>query len=387
MILSSQKAFAVTFEEYIVDHDGKSLRVYLTGYIDAIYDNAYLMGGCPRRLPYRPYGEFFQHIDVYIAQETRNQKKDLEKFYKMPVEPFLTAIVMKYIDCRNPESLKLENEKKDVQTGIREIARNIMEQTKRYASPIEREKDFQYEKYMDRLKNPKKYEVKCPACKKCDNFFTPTPLPEPKLSVPSSTPSIPPAPVENKPQVAVTKKSDLFKSPEKNMKITLSETPKNPEIKAPQQDNKPAEIPVNKPEPVEAAKQEAAPPVKEAIVPVAEQSSIAPAKQETAETVKQEQKQEATPLADMVQKEPMPAVTVPQQDNKPAETPSDKPEPAKQTITEKVEPLQLPPKEEAKNLAKKAIDKIQDKTNDAKYQLENLKIDFDNLDAITLPDS
>ena len=79
MALFSVKAYAVTFEEYIVDQDSAELKAYLTGYIDALYDNAYLIGGCPRKLPYRPYGEFFQHIEIYIAKQSQTAKKDLEK--------------------------------------------------------------------------------------------------------------------------------------------------------------------------------------------------------------------------------------------------------------------------------------------------------------------
>lgn len=350
MVLSSHKALAVTFEEYIVDHDGKSLHIYLTGYIDAIYDNAYLVGGCPRRLPYRPYGEFFQHIDIHITQETKNQKKDLEKFYKSPVEPFLIAIIMKYIDCKNPESLQLTNEKKEVQIAIREIARNIIEQTKKYASPFDREKDFQYEKYLDKLKNPKKYEIKCPICKKSPDIFIPTQLPEPKI-IPDTniTPSKTINSEKEKVQITIQDQPIIIKKdPEKEAKIAITPSQSKPAEPEKQKDVQPStatianiaeEIQPEKPKPTNIETQ---------IV-----------EQELAKTIEPEKPQE---LKTADQKK-------------------------QNSVTETIEPLKLPSKDEIKNISKKAADKVRDKVDETKYQLENLKIDFDNLDAITLPDS
>src|SRR5574343_1142896 len=84
LILSNQSytqtATAMTFEQYIEDHSSSQMRAYLTGYADAIHNNAYFFGGCPKRFQYRPYSEYMQHIDIYIAQRTKDDGTNRELF-------------------------------------------------------------------------------------------------------------------------------------------------------------------------------------------------------------------------------------------------------------------------------------------------------------------
>jgi hypothetical protein len=185
LVLFNQNVKAVTFEQYITDHASGEMRSYLTGYADAIHNNAYLLGGCPRKLQYRPYGEYFQHIDIYIAKKTKDQSVDIDAFYQESVEPLLTAVILKYIDCNNPEAMLLKNEPKRVQIEIRNIAKDIMDKTKKYQSPKEMEMEFQYKEYLDRVNNPKKYEKKCPVCKvQKQSIFRTIPVTTPPVEPP-----------------------------------------------------------------------------------------------------------------------------------------------------------------------------------------------------------
>ncbi len=148
----------MTFEQYIEDHSSSQMRAYLTGYADAIHNNAYFFGSCPKRLQYRPYSEYMQHIDIYIAQKTKDDGTNREIFLQKNVEPFLTEVILKYIDCDNPESIPLQDESKLVQTEIRSVARDILQKTKKYQTIDEREMEFQYNEYLERLKTPTKEE-------------------------------------------------------------------------------------------------------------------------------------------------------------------------------------------------------------------------------------
>ncbi len=186
LVLFSQNSKAVTFEQYITDHTSEQMRSYLTGYADAIHNNAYLLGGCPRKLQYRPYGEYFQHIDIYIAKKTKDQSVDIDAFYQESVEPLLTAVILRYINCNNPEAMLLSNEPKRVQIEIRNIAKDIMDKTKKYQSPKEMEMEFQYKEYLDRVNNPKKYEKKCPVCKvQKQSIFRTIPVTTPLVEPPT----------------------------------------------------------------------------------------------------------------------------------------------------------------------------------------------------------
>ena len=252
MALFNQNAKAVTFEEYITDYESEEIRAYLTGYADAIHNNTYMLGGCPRKLYYRPYGEYFQHLDIYIAKKTKSEAVNLDIFYAEPVEPFLTAVILKYTNCNNPESQKLEEEPKEVQKEIREIARQIIEKTKKVQTPHEREKDFAYEKHLDRLNNPKKYECPKPkVCKIC---------PKPKVcpSVPKIEEKI------TKPKVSVPIKLQKRQTPkpvEEKIVKKIEKAPKPAEIKP-----KSEEIAIIPPK-IEIKKQEIAKEVEKIQVP------------------------------------------------------------------------------------------------------------------------
>lgn len=222
LVLFNTSVEAITFEQYIVDHESGEMRAYLTGYADAVHNNAFLLGGCPRRLTYRPYGEYFQHIDIYISKKTKDKSTNLDAFYQEPVEPLLTAVILKYINCNNPESRQLSNEPKRVQIEIRNLARNIIQQTQKYQTPEEREKEFAYRQHLDRLDNPKKYEKSCPKCPitqktkphkqvvKPTQPSVPAPLQSPKP--PQQQPQ-PPKPVSKPPlqQLPVTEKQKKSK--------------------------------------------------------------------------------------------------------------------------------------------------------------------------------
>ena len=209
MALFSLSANAVTFEEYIVDHESDEMRAYLTGYADAVHNNAYFIGGCPRKLPYRPYWEYFQHIDIYISKKTKDKSTDLNAFYQEPVEPLLTAVILKYINCNNPEARYLKNEPKRIQIEMRNLARNIMNETQKFQTPEEREKEFAYTQHIDRLNNPKKYEVKCPACPKPQKYTQPK-----KEVAPKPKPIPVPAPVASPPQPQPTMEQPIKKEAE-----------------------------------------------------------------------------------------------------------------------------------------------------------------------------
>ncbi len=377
MALFSVNAHAVTFEEYIVDQDSTELRSYLTGYIDALYDNAYLIGGCPRKIPYRPYGEFFQHIEIYIAKESQVSKKDLEKFYKKPIEPFITAIALKYIDCDNPESLKLKNEKKEVQLAARDIARQIMEETKKYTSPIEREKEFQYEKFLDKLKNPKKYEKQCPVCKICP-AFTPVPLPEQNMTpVPSVSPPPPPVipqkPEEKpKPEILIEDKKRLPKKAEleKQAQLHIEKSELNPIQTANTQ------VTTEEKKPIENTLQSITPDIKKPEEKLPDPEVKKEEKPEKTEETKENvhQNDENKTLAEKLK------------DISNAGSTQGEAGQGINKLDDKVEPLALPSKAEKHDALKKGIEKIQTKVDQTKYKLEKLDINFDNLDAITLPD-
>ncbi len=146
----------MTFEQYIEDHASSSMRAYLTGYADAIHNNAYFFGSCPKRFQYRPYNEYMQHIDIYIAQKTKENNIKTEIFLQKSVEPFLTEVILKYIDCSNPEAIQIQDQPKDIQVEVRDVATDIMQKTKKYQTVDEREMEFQYNEYLNRLKNPPK---------------------------------------------------------------------------------------------------------------------------------------------------------------------------------------------------------------------------------------
>jgi hypothetical protein len=203
LVLFSTYAEAITFEQYIVDHESSEMRSYLRGYADAIHNNAYVMGGCPRRLPYRPYGEYFQHIDIYITKKTKDESLDLDKFYQGSVEPLLTAVILKYIDCNNPESRHLQDESKVVQLELRNIGRKVLKETKKYQTPQEREKDFAYHKHIDRLNNPKKYTKRCPVCRKAKKCPQKQSCPKVKSCIAKQT--VQPQTLLNNTQVSVAK--------------------------------------------------------------------------------------------------------------------------------------------------------------------------------------
>ena len=148
----------MTFEQYIEDHSSSQMRAYLTGYADAIHNNAYFFGGCPKRFQYRPYNEYMQHIDIYIAQKTKNDNTNREIFLQKSVEPFLTEVILKYIDCDNPEAIQLQDQPKPIQIEIRDVSRETIQKTKKYQTIDEREMEFQYNEYLRRLKNPTKSE-------------------------------------------------------------------------------------------------------------------------------------------------------------------------------------------------------------------------------------
>lgn len=148
----------MTFEQYIEDHSSSQMRAYLTGYADAIHNNAYFFGGCPKRFQYRPYNEYMQHIDIYIAQKTKDDNTNREIFLQKSVEPFLMEVILKYIDCDNPEAIQLQDQPKSVQIEVRDIARETMQKTNKYQTIDEREMEFQYNEYLKRLKNPTKSE-------------------------------------------------------------------------------------------------------------------------------------------------------------------------------------------------------------------------------------
>ena len=148
----------MTFEQYIEDHSSSAMRSYLTGYTDAIHNNAYFFGGCPKRFQYRPYNEYMQHIDIYIAQKTKDDVTNREIFLQKSIEPFLTEVVLKYIDCDNPEAIQLQDQPKPIQIEIRDVSRDVMQKTNKYQTIDEREMEFQYNEYLKRLKNPTKAE-------------------------------------------------------------------------------------------------------------------------------------------------------------------------------------------------------------------------------------
>lgn len=150
----------MTFEQYIEDHASSAMRAYLTGYADAIHNNAYFFGGCPKRFQYRPYNEYMQHIDIYIAQKTKESNASSEIFLQKSVEPFLTEVILKYIDCTNPEAIQIQDQPKDIQVEVRDVASDIMQKTKKYQTVDEREMEFQYNEYLQRLKNPPKVAKK-----------------------------------------------------------------------------------------------------------------------------------------------------------------------------------------------------------------------------------
>ncbi len=148
----------MTFEQYIEDHSSSQMRAYLTGYADAIHNNAYFFGGCPKRFQYRPYNEYMQHIDIYIAQKTKDDGTNREIFLQKSVEPFLTEVILKYIDCDNPEAIQLQDQPKPIQIEIRDVSRETIQKTKKYQTIDEREMEFQYNEYLKRLQNPTKAE-------------------------------------------------------------------------------------------------------------------------------------------------------------------------------------------------------------------------------------
>lgn len=192
MALFSANVKGMTFEQYIVDHESDSMRLYLIGYADAIHNNAYLFGGCPRKFPYRPYAEYFQQIDIQIAKYTKGKQSQYsDAFFQKPIEPFLTEVILKYIDCNNPEALPLNREPQNTQIAMRELARDILKKTEKYQSPEEREMKFQYQEFLKRVNNPKKYEKKCPVCvkqKSCNVAEKPkndVALPSPVAPVPT----------------------------------------------------------------------------------------------------------------------------------------------------------------------------------------------------------
>lgn len=150
----------MTFEQYIEDHASSAMRAYLTGYADAIHNNAYFFGGCPKRFQYRPYNEYMQHIDIYIAQKTKESNASSEIFLQKSVEPFLTEVILKYIDCTNPEAIQIQDQPKDIQVEVRDVASDVMQKTKKYQTVDEREMEFQYNEYLQRLKNPPKVAKK-----------------------------------------------------------------------------------------------------------------------------------------------------------------------------------------------------------------------------------
>lgn len=394
MVLFSFKTHAVTFEEYIIDQDSQELQSYLTGYIDALYDNAYLIGGCPRKLPYRPYGEFFQHIDIYIAKETQDENKNLEKFYKMPVEPFVTTVVLKYISCKNPESLNLRNENKSVQIEMREIARNIIEETQKYASPEEKEKDFQYNKFLDKLKNPKKYEKKCPKCKVCPKF-KPEPLIEQKLPNKKAELQISKPPMDKneiitKPELAKKESIKATKKPEppkptepeiiiEDLQKIVEEKKINVDDEIHLEDENNAKPQTKEEEKIENQLVKQGNKLSEILEKTKEEKPINT-------KIQPEKPEEEKPI------EELPPV-VPSENNGvlPSENLASKlndiKQPTDQTkIDDKVEPLKLPTETEKKEALQKGIDKIQSKANDTKYKLEQIEINFDNLNDIKLPD-
>ena len=270
---------------------------------------------------------------------------------------------------------QLQNESKEVQLATRDVARNIMEETKKHASPMEKEKEFQYEKFLDKLKNPKKYEVKCPVCKVCP-AFAPVPLAEPQMTQ-AQAPTLPQKtekPAEKLPE----------KTPEKQV-----EKPK-PEI-----------IIEDKPKPVKKEDLE-----KQAELHI-EKSELKPLKKEEKPVEKPTEKtiEEGKNMEKLITPEPEKTLeTIKPAEKLPEKTP-EKPdemlsqnsslagklrEIEKQTgdgkLDEKIEPLALPNKEDAKASLKKGLDKIEKKVDTSKYKLEKLDINFENLDAITLPD-
>lgn len=374
MALYSQHVNALTFEEYITDHDSTEMRSYLVGYSDSIHNNAYLLGGCPRKLQYRPYGEYFQHIDIYIAKKTKDDSTNLDSFYQEPVEPLLTAVILKYVDCKNPEAVYLENENKNLQIAIREIAREIMDKTKKYQTPEEREKDFQYSKYLNELKNPNKFEIKSSKekQKKIEKHY--------EKNKPLSKS------LKNMPK-AIEKPEDI----QPKAKPEISQTVKEEEINTSPTDSFPADATQNQqqnPNPIPVVTD--VPPKQE--VKIKEKPQESQIIQLVKKDEKPVQKQsEANKALDELKSQPLLQTTASKKQEKPQAVKEEKkkdqnPTPVENPLKIKEDLINIPAINIPDQIQKKQIqesDVTDVKTK--KYELDSLNINLDNINDVSLP--